>query len=59
MSAGTGLSKISFGNNIPGWATAVSKSPAFIILQVQRLADTLAARRACQTLLVCKTVLAS
>ncbi|DBA68944.1 hypothetical protein WJX79_005797 [Trebouxia sp. C0005] len=33
MSAGTGLSKISFGNNIPGWATAVSKSPAVIVLQ--------------------------
>ncbi len=40
MSAGTGLSKISFGNNIPGWATAVSKSPAVIILQVRTAVKT-------------------
>lgn len=33
MSAGTGLSKVTFGNNIPGWATSISQKPAVIVLQ--------------------------
>lgn len=34
MTAVSSLSKVTFGNNIPGWATAVSSKPAVIILQV-------------------------
>ena len=30
----TALSKVQFGNNIPGWATGVSKNAAVIVLQV-------------------------
>ena len=34
----TALTKVQFGNNIPGWATGVSKSAAVIVLQVGRAA---------------------
>ena len=33
----TSLSKVTFGNNIPGWATAISNKPAVIVLQVKFL----------------------
>lgn len=66
MSAGTGLSKITFGNNIPGWATSVSKSPAVIVLQVallEHLSTTLATvtpeGASCLTYLPCTGVVGS
>ena len=33
--AQTSLSKVTFGNNVPGWATAISEKPAVIVLQVK------------------------
>lgn len=32
--AQTSLSKVTFGNNNPGWATQISQKPAVIVLQV-------------------------
>ena len=34
MTSVSSLSKVTFGNNIPGWATAISSKPAVIVLQV-------------------------
>ena len=30
----SGMSKVEFGNNVPGWATGASNLPAIIVLQV-------------------------